>query len=656
MDLANILALIASISGPPDMPESFKALASGGADPDYPVTLAPCPGPLGRDEVEGETILCGTVNVPERHADPAGRRIDLFFTVMKARSTYPEPDPVLHLHGGPGYGIVSRIETFSEIFAPLRRTRDIVMFDQRAAALSGRSATCRAAFDASIADVVEGRFSMVTGEGGEMRPSAQLQACVAEIKASGADLSAYNTAENARDAAALMQALGYEGYNLYGISYGTRLALEMLRSRPGPIRAAVIDGVAPLQIPLYDTLAVPLSQVIELTIAGCEADAACNAAYPDFRTDLRATLDRATAGTLTDADGAPLPVEVVLAPFMARNGTYAAPSGLTPYIPALIHELAHIEEGTPVLDRFAAAGGEIGRAPVLDTVRARLTETEEAAVDAAAALAELAADSSAALDTAIDRLRTRLAETDAPLARIFDDEMLRASESLFADGEKLRAALERFARLREAPEGRAALRAFIDETFPPENRERLARLVEAMSERELSAVFRAVEADIGDTLAARVGDLHLWIYACQESIPFNGYEGFRAVSAALPWPEAALVYDGPAREFFAACTAFDAAPRAGFHVPVRSEVPVLSIGSDWDVQTAPGWAALAAETLPNAQTFVIPEAGHGAIAYQPCVADMALAFLTAPGRALDERCVEASRPTFFIPEAHSAVE
>ncbi len=47
-----------------------------------------------------------------------------------------------------------------------------------------------------------------------------------------------------------MEALGYPTYNLFGISYGTRLALVMMRDHPGAgIRSVVLDSSFPPEIP-----------------------------------------------------------------------------------------------------------------------------------------------------------------------------------------------------------------------------------------------------------------------------------------------------------------------------------------------------------------------------------------------------------------------
>lgn len=653
MELTDVFALIASLSGEPEVPEHFETLAAGGSVEAYPVTVAPCPTPLGREEIEAETIICGTVNVPERHDTPDGNRIDLFFTVMRAHSMYAEPDPMLHLHGGPGGGIVTRIEMFSDIFEPIRRTRDVIMFDQRAAVLSARSTTCREVLNANLDDALLGSFTFttITDEGAVAGPAGILVECVAELEDMGTDLAAYNTIENANDAVALMEALGYATYNVHGISYGTRLTLEILRSHPERVRSAVIDGVAPLQVPLYDTLAQPASEAMDILVAECAADTDCNAAFPDFRDVLADTMDRALAGELKLPDGTPLPIDIVIGPMYARNGTYADLSAATGFYPAFIYELARLDEGgpTPVLDLMNATEGTPRHPSPLDAARLGLLDVEVAALDEAATGAEMAEQANTVLDSAIDDLRAQLEATQVPLARIFDDEMIRGAGDLLRDPEATRAALLAYAQLREGEPDADALRRYVSDTFPEDSQPRLQGLIDAMSEAEVSAIFANVDRGVSQLLDGETGNLHLWIYACQESIPFNSMEGFRETSAALSWPQFSAIYEDAALNFFAACDAFKPVEHPGLHDPVVSDIPVLSIGSTWDVQTAPSWPGLAAETLSNAQTFLIPEAGHGAIAYQDCVADMTVAFLDNPMRQLSTACPQSMRPEFHIP-------
>jgi hypothetical protein len=126
-----ILAFVLALTSPQPAAPAFPVIAAGGADNRYPVKAAPCPRPLAPFEIEGKTVACGTVSVPEDHAKPDGRRIPLTFMIFKSRSEAPAPDAVVHLHGGPGAGIVERVALTSTFFEGLRARRDVVAFDQR---------------------------------------------------------------------------------------------------------------------------------------------------------------------------------------------------------------------------------------------------------------------------------------------------------------------------------------------------------------------------------------------------------------------------------------------------------------------------------------------------------------------------------------------
>jgi hypothetical protein len=81
-----IAVVTALLSSSPD-PTAFTAIKSGGADPRYPVTVEACPAnAVPPTEVEGSTVICGRVTVPEDHDKPDGTRIDLAFAVLKART------------------------------------------------------------------------------------------------------------------------------------------------------------------------------------------------------------------------------------------------------------------------------------------------------------------------------------------------------------------------------------------------------------------------------------------------------------------------------------------------------------------------------------------------------------------------------------------
>jgi pimeloyl-ACP methyl ester carboxylesterase len=122
-------------------------------------------------------------------------------------------------------------------------------------------------------------------------PSAD--ACARQLMANGVDLGQYTTVASANDVVVLVKALGYDDYNLYGVSYGTRLALEVMRSHPeSGLRSVVLDSTSPPEINSYELLSISTHEVAIQLFADCERDLACHAAYPDLKTRFIALLAR----------------------------------------------------------------------------------------------------------------------------------------------------------------------------------------------------------------------------------------------------------------------------------------------------------------------------------------------------------------------------
>jgi hypothetical protein len=105
-----ILAFVAALVAEPEV-SAFPLLRNGGADSRCAVGIVPCAKPVSPLETGGKTLVCGTVNVPDDHAMPVGRRMDLKFAVYKSRSLVPAADAVVHLHGGPRGGILDAVRS-----------------------------------------------------------------------------------------------------------------------------------------------------------------------------------------------------------------------------------------------------------------------------------------------------------------------------------------------------------------------------------------------------------------------------------------------------------------------------------------------------------------------------------------------------------------
>jgi pimeloyl-ACP methyl ester carboxylesterase len=221
---------------------------------------------------------CGTLEVPENRDKPDGRRISLAIAVLPANTLHPRADPLFILAGGPGQA-ASFLGPFAAALTGVRKDRDIVLVDQRG---TGRSSplVC-AAFkpDRDLRTVLD------------FDPGPRAAACVGELTAQGIDAAQYTTAAWVADLDAVRAALGYARINLWGGSYGTRVAQEYLRRHRDRVRSVVLDGVA--SPAMRTTLDVWPSREIALSAVfdACARSPSCAAAHPGIDARLDAIRD-----------------------------------------------------------------------------------------------------------------------------------------------------------------------------------------------------------------------------------------------------------------------------------------------------------------------------------------------------------------------------
>jgi pimeloyl-ACP methyl ester carboxylesterase len=235
---------------------------------------AKCPFKVPR----GQNVTCGYLIVPEDRSDPQSRTIKIAVAVFNAQNK-TEDDPVIYLDGGPGgHSLETASLSFEAAFAGFARNRDFVMFDQRGVGYSQPNLDCPEETTAAY----DGLTKRMTYEQKSDLIDQAIQTCHDRLVAQGVNLSAYNSAANAADVNDLRAALGYKEWNLYGISYGTRLALTIMRDFPDGIRSVVLDSTVPPQIDLFGKIPANADRAFKIFFTGCLKNRACNKAYPNL--------------------------------------------------------------------------------------------------------------------------------------------------------------------------------------------------------------------------------------------------------------------------------------------------------------------------------------------------------------------------------------
>lgn len=237
---------------------------------------------------------CGDLIVYEDRSDPNSRTIRLHLGIVPPVVTPSQPDPVVYLDGGPGGWSLYWIAFRSELLE-MYPDRALIVFDQRGIGYSQPALDCpeltQFYFEYLAVDI--------SIDEAEWLASRQLAACRARLAEQGINLSAYTSAASAADLEDMRVTLGYDQWNLHGVSYGTRLALTAMRDFPGGIRSAVLDSVVPLQVDNLMNVAALADQVYRVFFDGCAADARCAQNYPDLEATFYALADRLDAQPVT---------------------------------------------------------------------------------------------------------------------------------------------------------------------------------------------------------------------------------------------------------------------------------------------------------------------------------------------------------------------
>ena len=302
---------------------------------------APCPSPNipGVPSLDfPPTMRCGYLTVPENRTKPDSRTIRIFVLRLPALSPNPKPDPIVVLSGGPGGGGSFEFTGFYN--NKLNANRDVILFDQRGTHLADPLLSCPE-YDLAVNDGLGIEFSSKQQTTNQV---AAVTTCHERATAAGIDVSAYNSAENAADLADLRVALGIDEWNLYGASYGSKLALVELRDHPEGIRSMVIDSVSPPNNNIAETWWSAPASSFKAIFAACAAEPACATAYPDLEADFIATVNRLDGTPVIvethDATGAAVTVNVDAFPFLFTIISSSERSDASG-VPKMIDDMAH---------------------------------------------------------------------------------------------------------------------------------------------------------------------------------------------------------------------------------------------------------------------------------------------------------------------------
>ncbi len=247
------------------------------------------------------TVECYRLTVPEtRDFDLSvgpGQTLSLPVAIIRAGKG-ARPDPVVYLAGGPGDGAwldPDRVEWWWEFVANTEwpRQRDLILYDQRGSGLVEPRIDCQEL------EVIA--LDLLTTSDAALAAKLQREAaaaCAKRLVEEGHNPGAYTSRDSAADLHDLFQALNVPAWNVYGLSYGTRLGLEYMRQYPDDIRSVILDSVIPPEAQFLEGDAAVTDRAFRMVFDACAQEGPCRIRYPDLGARLTALVQRLDAEPL----------------------------------------------------------------------------------------------------------------------------------------------------------------------------------------------------------------------------------------------------------------------------------------------------------------------------------------------------------------------
>jgi len=639
---------VAGIAQAEVKPEAAIAQSAASTKP-YRNETVPCPVILP-NETDGKTVTCGILTVPENYEQPNGRQVEISYARLHSKSLSPLPDPIFYLEGGPGGSSIAGLDSYSRnLFDPHRQTRDVVLFDQRGTKFSSRLGCAPVAFflDKMTGNQFDQYVKKIADDNPltDDRTIAQYALCAEVLQKHGFDLNQFNTPNSVRDTVNLAAALGYKQINLYGISYGTYLAMAIMRNHPNVVRSVVLDSTATPQVNKYTEGSRRMVTPVANLLADCAADAACNQAYPNLKDRFNALLEQVEQKPipLPQPDTSAAQPETAQEPetsitlerfadhvpkWLNTQPSFAA------YLPLMI---AQLERGDTTLyaqalsgKLFAADPKPAGFEPAQYYLKlaSNFQIKAQELLKAKATFAQRQRPSTQWVNQVVEQIKG-----------LPEDKQNRAIINFYGAGYE-------FGKARD----RQTLITFVTETFSTQTAQPLQTGLQSISETEVRHIYELL-ADSLDQVSSvdqvSTSGMHM-SFDCREQVSWSSPEAFEADYRRQPLPLLAKPVYGDLLEQFAVCKHWPVKPADPSEYQVlKSDIPTLVMQGRYDSQTTSDRGIRAMEGLTNGTYVEFPSLGHG-VTQNQCGKDIGIAFISQPAIAPDTSCTEALKPKFVL--------
>ncbi|WP_294070727.1 alpha/beta hydrolase [Sphingomonas sp.] len=204
----------------------------------------------------------------------------------------------------------------------VRATRDVVFFDYRGMGRSEPDTKCVVA--PATGSTIKARLRSVL---------VQSRECRRQIEARGTDLDALNAATSSQDVRDIARAMNYSSYEVWGASYGSFPALDLIGRHPAGLRAAVVGVAIPPDSRNREQVST-FARGLAAMQRECNREPSCRARFPEMAASLGRAMQRLGRERLMGRSRRLTPVDLYQA--LLGMAAFAPDPGSLTFVPLAI--------------------------------------------------------------------------------------------------------------------------------------------------------------------------------------------------------------------------------------------------------------------------------------------------------------------------------
>jgi pimeloyl-ACP methyl ester carboxylesterase len=236
---------------------------------------------------DSNKVSCFLIPVDKDHEQPKEGKHILAVAITESENQ-SQSSPLLYLHGGPGIATLGNLRSYlrSSTWKLIRQNHDLIFFDYRGTGFSEPD-LCNDLPDSLLTFAKLNSSAEAINE----KEISLYKDCRESLLTKGINLKTFSSFQLAADAEAIRKVLKIDKWNIYGVSYGTTVALNIIRHFSSHVKSVILDSPFPPNAPWNDFVR-PFDAAFKVLEKKIQKDPTTEVQFANLRDDFAFAVKR----------------------------------------------------------------------------------------------------------------------------------------------------------------------------------------------------------------------------------------------------------------------------------------------------------------------------------------------------------------------------